>query len=544
VSKLPLRFPKRITLQVKLSLLVTGLLMLLVGLLSAVFSDWLAGMLESQIGDQAVHLAGTVARIPAIRQGVLDHDADSVQRLAEDIRVSTGADYVVVGDRQGRRLSHPDPEKIGKEFVGGDIDTALRGSEPYISKAVGTLGPSLRGIATVWGQEHEVIGFVAVGYLIADIESSVTEQRRRILGYVGTILGFGVFGSFIIARGLKRAIFGLEPEEIGALFQERTAIIRSIREAVVAVDGDGRLTLVNHTAREYLSLPRDEDLRGLPLQEICSCPELEHSLTHGNSLLDREIAVAGRDMIVNVVPVHPSGAVASFRPKDELDRLARELSHMQEYSELLRAQTHEYSNRLHTIAGLIQIEAFREALDFIMHEVSGHQELVRILTRAVADPVLAGLLLGKFNQAREQKIDFVIDPDSTLAELPGEMARDLLVTILGNLLDNAFDAVREQADERRQVHLSFTDLGRDLIFEVEDSGPGVAPELADTIFNKGISSKGNNSRGFGLFLARQALDRLGGDFTFSRGDLVGALFTVIIPKKGAAKHATDSYPDR
>jgi len=538
-----LRLLKRLTLQVKLSLLVTGLLMLLVGLLSAVFSDWLAGMLENQIGDQAVHLAGTVARIPAIRQGVLNHDAKSVQILAEDIRVSTGADFVVVGDRQGRRLSHPDPAKIGKEFVGGDIDRALQGSDPYVSKAVGTLGPSLRGIATVWGNDGTPIGFVAVGYLIADIEHSVAEQRRRILGYVGTILGFGIFGSFIIANGLKRAIFGLEPEEIGALFQERTAIIRSIREAVVAVDGEGRLTLVNHTARDYLSLPRDEDLRAVPLQDICTCPELEESLTRGQTLLDREITVAGRDMIVNVVPVPPSGAVASFRPKDELDRLARELSHMQEYSELLRSQTHEYSNRLHTIAGLIQIEAFREALDFIMHEVSGHQELVRILTKAVADPVLAGLLLGKFNQAREQKIDFDIDPDSSLDELPGDMERDLLVTIVGNLLDNAFDAVRDQADDSRQVHLSFTDLGRDLIFEVEDSGPGVAQELADSIFSKGISSKGNGSRGFGLFLVRQALDRLNGEVTFSRGELGGALFTVIIPKKGADNNAVDSHPD-
>lgn len=538
-----MRLLKRLTLQVKLSLLVTGLLMLLVGLLSAVFSDWLAGMLENQIGDQAVHLAGTVARIPAIRQGVLNHDAKSVQILAEDIRVSTGADFVVVGDRQGRRLSHPDPAKIGKEFVGGDIDRALQGSDPYVSKAVGTLGPSLRGIATVWGNDGTPIGFVAVGYLIADIEHSVAEQRRRILGYVGTILGFGIFGSFIIANGLKRAIFGLEPEEIGALFQERTAIIRSIREAVVAVDGEGRLTLVNHTARDYLSLPRDEDLRAVPLQDICTCPELEESLTRGQTLLDREITVAGRDMIVNVVPVPPSGAVASFRPKDELDRLARELSHMQEYSELLRSQTHEYSNRLHTIAGLIQIEAFREALDFIMHEVSGHQELVRILTKAVADPVLAGLLLGKFNQAREQKIDFDIDPDSSLDELPGDMERDLLVTIVGNLLDNAFDAVRDQADDSRQVHLSFTDLGRDLIFEVEDSGPGVAQELADSIFSKGISSKGNGSRGFGLFLVRQALDRLNGEVTFSRGELGGALFTVIIPKKGADNNAVDSHPD-
>jgi len=222
--------------------------------------------------------------------------------------------------------------------------------------------------------------------------------------------------------------------------------------------------------------------------------------------------------------------VASFRPKDELDVLSRKLSHLQEYSEILRAQTHEYSNKLYTIAGLIQIGALQEALELVMTEVSGYQELIQALAEAVPDPVVAGLILGKFNRARELKIRFRFDPESSLRDLPNEIEREHLVTILGNLLDNAFEAVRESAGEP-EVRLFLTDLGAELILEVEDSGPGIAPEVAETLFAKGISTRNGLGRGMGLHLLEQALRSLGGQISFGRGELGGALFVVSIPKQ-------------
>jgi two-component system CitB family sensor kinase/two-component system sensor histidine kinase DcuS len=243
------------------------------------------------------------------------------------------------------------------------------------------------------------------------------------------------------------------------------------------------------------------------------------------------MTIAGRTMIVNLIPLpgNAQGAVASFRPKDELDRLSRELTRMQEYSEMLRAQTHEHSNKLHTIAGLIQIGAHQEALELVMTEASGYQDLIRSLTEAVPDPLLAGIILGKFNRARELKINFALDPGSSLADIPPHLNREHLVTILGNLLDNAFEAVREFAGEKK-VRLFLTDLGTDLIVEVEDSGPGVAEEVAQSLFDKGVTTKGRLDRGMGLYLVRQALDALGGEITFARSALGGALFTAIVPK--------------
>ncbi len=523
-------------LQVKISLLVTTLLFILISLISVLFSDFTETTLREQIGRKAVEVAHTVALNPIVRQGLKSSSPADVQKIAEGVRRKTSAEFVVVGDRDGIRLSHPDPEKIGRPFVGGDIGPALELGKSYASQSVGTLGPSLRGIVPVQEVDGSILGFVAVGYLLSDIEAAVTAKRREMYGYVAVVLLFGIFGAAVIAAGLKSAIFGLEPREIAALFLERNAIIGAIREGIIAVDGNGNLTTVNHAARAYLAKTREEDLRGLPLKGVCSCPEMEKALDEGRQILDREMPIAGRTMIVNIIPLpgEARGAVASFRPKDELDRLSRELTRMQEYSEMLRAQTHEHSNKLHTIAGLIQIGAHQEALELVMTEASGYQDLIRSLTEAVPDPLLAGIILGKFNRARELKINFALDPDSSLADIPPYLNREHLVTILGNLLDNAFEAVREFTGERK-VRLFLTDLGTDLIIEVEDSGPGVAEEVAQSLFDKGVTTKGHLDRGIGLYLVRQALDALGGEITFARSALGGALFTAIVPKNRQQK---------
>ncbi len=522
--------PRR--LQVKLSLLVTVLLVFLVSLIGALFSDFSERTLREQLGRKALDLAQSVAMNPLVREGIENADGASVQLFAETLRQATKAEYVVVGDRHGIRLSHPEPDRIGRRFVGGDLGPALNEGRSYVSEAVGTLGPSLRGITPVLGVNQDVIGFVAVGYLTSQIEEQIRSQRYEILGYVGVVLLFGVFGATVIARGLKAAIMGLEVHEIAALFKERNAIIGAIREGIIAVDGRGYLTFVNSAALAYLNRADMDEMRGQPLAEVCPCTELAAALKAGKQVLDQEMLMAGRVMLVNIVPLmHADGGlVVSFRPKDELDRLTQELSHVQEYSELLRAQTHEYSNKMHTIAGLIQLEAYQDALDLVINEATGYQELVRSLAAAVPDPVIAGLILGKYNRACELKIVLEFDPQNSFADLPPHLDRDALVTILGNLLDNAFDAVRERS-EHLLVRLYLTDLGPDLVIEVEDSGAGVAPAVAENLFDLGVTTKAGKGRGTGLPLVKHAVARLQGEITYSEGELGGALFTVMIPKQ-------------
>lgn len=521
--------PRR--LQTKLSLLVTVLLILLVSLIGALFSDSAEKLLLEQIGRKALEVSQSVALNQQIRDGLQASDSGTVQQVAETIRLATGAEYVVVGDRNGIRLSHPDPDKIGQPFVGGDLSAALERGEAYSSQAIGTLGPSLRGIVPIRDSRQAIIGFVAVGYLTRDIEAMIHDKQLEILSYVGIVLLFGIFGAGIIARGLKSAIMGLEVHEIAALFHERNAIIGAIREGIIAVDGHGRLSFVNQAARGYLGQSFDAELHGQSLKDVCPCPDLAEALAAGEKLFDQEMTLQNRPMVVNILPLERpgTGLVASFRPKDELDRLARELSHVQQYSELLRAQTHEYSNKMHTIAGLIQLGAHQEALDLVITEASGYQQLIRTLAEAVPDPVIAGVILGKYNRACELKVELEFDPQNSFVRLPAEIEREPLVTILGNLLDNAFDAVCAGGG-RKLVRLYLTDLGPDLIIEVEDAGAGVAAEVAENLFEQGATTKPGAGRGTGLVLVKRAVESLGGQITYGDGELGGALFTVIIPK--------------
>ncbi|MFZ2445163.1 MAG: sensor histidine kinase [Syntrophobacteraceae bacterium] len=525
-------------LQLWLTLLVITLLGLLVMLIGLLATDSIRGILLHQIGEKTLVLAHSVAQNSIVSEGLQTNNPQIVQAVVEKIRQATAAEYIVVCDRQGTRFSHPDPGRIGETFAGGDFHPAVEQGKSYVSQAVGTLGPSMRGFVPVNGGRQEVIGFVAVGYLQTGIEKELGAQRRKILGYVVGVLLIGAVGAAAIARRFKAAIFGLEPHEIATMFEERNAIIETIREGVVAVDSAGRLTLVNRAARLYLGQPSDEDLRGCFLTDLCPCSEMEEAFLTKGRILDQEISIAERAMIVNVLPLKVvgtvTGAVASFRPKDEIDNLARKLLHMREYSELLRAQTHEHSNKLHTIAGLIQIGAQAEALELILTEASGYQDLVNILTEAVPDPIVAGIILGKFSRARELKVNLTLEPDSSFVDLPPQIERAHLLTILGNLINNAFEAVRSSGDFG-EVRLFFTDLGIDLIIEVEDSGPGVTPEIADRLFEKGVTTSGSQTRGMGLYLVQRAVDALGGTVTFSKGELGGALFTVTIPKSRAGE---------
>jgi len=523
--------PRR--LQAKLSLLVTCLLIFLVSLVGALFSDSAESLLHEQIGRKAVEEATTIALNGQIIDGVRAGEPDAVQPLAEKIRRATGAEFVVVGDRNGIRLSHPKPERIGKKFVGGDERDALTLGKSYVSQARGTLGPSLRGIVPVRDTDGSVIGFVAVGYLTSYIEEQIRAKQVDILKYVGIVLVFGIFGATMIARGLKSAIMGLEPQEIAALLAERNAIIAAINAGVLAVDTKGCLTVVNQAARRYLGEDVDSQLLGKPLLELCSSPELQEVLARGEAAVDQEIVINDQPMIVNAMPLRDIGGgfVIRFRPKDELHRLAKELSHVQEYSSLLRSQTHEYSNKLHTIAGLLQLGAHQEALELIMTETSGYQELIRSLSESVPDPVLAGVILGKYNRACEMKIELEFDDQNSFSQLPESLDREPLVTIIGNMLDNGFEAVAARQGGPRTVRLSLIDLGPDLIIEVEDSGPGIDKNIAETLFQTGITTKDGQGRGMGLHLVQRAVNRLGGQITFADSELGGALFTVIIPKK-------------
>ena len=512
-------------------LLVFSLTLVAGGLYTAMIGE----VLEDQIGKRALQVSRTVAQIPLVKQRIVkEHPEGYLQSLAEQIRREVGAEFIVIGNRDGIRFSHPKTDRLGKKMVGGDNAPALERGESYVSRAVGTLGPSIRGKVPIFAEDGSIIGVVSVGYLQENVRGIIYDQQLKVGALEGVLVVFGILGAVSISNRFKRAIFGLEPEQIARLLTERETIIDSIREGIVAIDREAKVTVVNRQAIEILGKDSEAQVIGQPIRNVLPGAKLSRILSGGEQRHDQELEVNDAIMLINTVPMlekgEITGAVASFRRRDELDILAKQFSQVKGYSEMLRAQTHEYSNKLHTIAGLIQTDHNREALDLICQETAGYQGLIAFLAKAVPYPVLAAFIIGKYNHAQELRIDFEIDPDSQLKDVPSELSREKLVTILGNLIDNAFDAAL-QGGNQTKVKLSMTDVGNDLVFEIEDSGTGIPTERSEQIFKRGFTTK-QNDRGQGLYLVEKALKDLGGQITLGNSDLGGALFSVFIPKRG------------
>lgn len=503
---------------------------------------YLNNALDEQMGQRALHVAKTVAVLPSVISAVERKDSASLGPLSLLVAEKTEARFVVIGDRLGNRLAHPNPELIGRSMVdddGDDITPTVVFGESAISKAKGSLGWSMRARAPIYDMVgEEIIGVVSVGYQLDKVAALIAGYRNRLVLVILAAFGLSVLTAIWFARHFKKAIFGLEPEEIGRLYGERNATLESVREGIVAIDADGRVTTINRAAIETLGLDNGNDLIGKPIRDVLPDSKVQEVLATGTPHFDQEIWLRNRYLVVNRLPLMQGdrviGAVSSFRLKDELDLVSRKLTRIRQYADSLRSQSHEYSNKLHTIAGLIQIGATDEALSLITQETQSHQTLIQLLLESAPDPILAGCLLGKFNRARELGLKLNIDPDSHMTDLPDALPRDHLVSILGNLLDNAFEATLSHHGPGGEVRLTMTDIGRDLIFEIEDQGPGIPAEEQERIFEKGVSSKVDEGHGLGLHMVKSLLDHLQGWLMVEPGDDRGSRFTVYIPKTAPA----------
>ena len=376
-------------------LLVFSLILISGGLYTAMLGE----VLEEQIGKRALQVSHTVARMPLVKQQIVKAQPEgTLQKLAEEIRTEVGAEFIVIGNRSGIRFSHPKQDRIGKQMVGGDNAPALERGESYVSKAIGTLGPSIRGKVPIFDDHGKIIGVVSVGYLQENVREIVYEHQIKVGILVGALLVLGVLGAVSISNRFKRAIFDLEPEEIARLFSEREMLIKSIREGIIAIDRNAQVTVANRQAISILGYNSDQDVAGRHIREVLPGATLSRILTGGEQRHDQELEVNGINMIINTVPIKQDeniiGAVASFRRKDEMDILASQFSQVKEYSEMLSAQTHEYSNKLHTISGLIQIGHEKEELELIGREAAGYQGLIAFLAKAVPFTVIAAFIFG------------------------------------------------------------------------------------------------------------------------------------------------------
>jgi two-component system, CitB family, sensor kinase len=529
----------RLTLASRILALQIGIVLAVVAA-GAVASVFVARQqLDRSYEERSLAVADSVSALPEVRAAVRAGDPDGIlQPLAEQIRIASGATFIVVTDDEGIRFSHPNPSRLG-EMVSTDPEPALSGQR-WSGTQEGTLGVSVRGKVPIRDDDGTVIGMVSVGFLQDRIGSDLAAQLPTLGVYLLAALVLGALASVLLSRHVKSQTFGLEPAEIASLLEQREAVLHGIREGIVAVDLDGRITLVNDEARRLLGLA--PEAIGRSVEEMLPRGRVRDVLLGRLERPDQLVVTQGRVLVANRMPVYVrgevTGSVVSLRDRTELAEVSRELEGVRTVTDALRAQAHEFSNRLHTIVGLVELGRSREAITLSTEDTVVHQELVETLLDRIGDPTLSALLLAKAVVASERGIALGISDDTHIV---GELddVRDL-VTIVGNLVDNALDAVAAgPTTTGRWVTVGVTISDEALHVRVHDSGPGIAPAAGDHVFEEGFTTKEPGSqpmRGLGLALVQQVVRRRGGDVSVANDG--GAVFTVRLPLRSARATGT------
>lgn len=526
----------KIKLKMKIILLISVLIVGVITVIGFFIHYFISDTLENQMGERALGVAESVAQIPEIREAFKSEDPSVfIQTIVTPIQEATGAEFIVVGNREEIRYTHPVEEKIGERMVGEDNERALRYGESYVSKATGSLGTSLRAKVPIV-LDGEIVGVVSVGFLVDDIQSIIHNYSKEIWSVLFFISVVAVIVAVFLASYIKKVLFGMEPEEIAYLLFQKEKILQSTHEGILAVDQNGMITMMNTAAEDLVD---DPDLTGngylgKSIESVLPFSEIPGVLHDGKSRYNREMILGKYIVFVNIVPIFIEntmmGVVATIRNKTEIEVLTKELTRVQHYANALRAQTHEFSNKLHTILGLLLLGKPEEAVDFIRIEKNIQQEWIRVLIEKVSDPLISGILIGKLNVANELQIDLSIHPDSKMETDLTDAKSEALLTALGNLIENAIDAVKNQLPTNRKVSIFFTDVGDDIIFEIEDSGVGIPDEYVKYVFNQGFSLKDGENRGIGLALTKRLIDNVNGELYLEEGELGGACFVISIPK--------------
>ncbi|MFE0452242.1 ATP-binding protein [Streptomyces sp. NPDC058914] len=502
------------------------------------------GQAEEAARRQATAVARSVADSPSVREAIhTSNPTAELQPYALRIMRDTEVDFVTIMNPQGIRWTHPDASEIGRHFR-GNTEPALKGGT-FTETYTGTLGPSVRAVTPIEDDDKRIVGLVSAGIKVEAISRRVSDQVTALFGVAAGALALGAVGTYVINARLRRHTHGMNAAELSRMHDYHQAALHAVREGLLMLDGQYRVALINDGGRELLGV--GGDVVGASVADLGLPAPLTGTLLSSQPRVDEVHLTADRVLVVNTSPVSGGerrGTVVTLRDVTELQSLMGELDSERGFTQALRSQAHEAANRLHTVVSLIELGRAEEAVDFATAELELAQALTDQVVAAVSEPVLAALLLGKTAQANERGVELVVSRESGLDDglLPESLPARDLVTILGNLIDNAVDAAQGSARARVTVTAS-TDGpsggaggGGELVLRVADTGSGVDPAYASQVFERGFTTKpaGPGGRGLGLALVRQAVHRHEGTLSVAEAEGGGAEFTVRLPLRSAA----------
>lgn len=517
------------TIRGKLVFFISCLLLAQLAVSFLSFYIFVSQFVQSTSGQKALNLAIAISKMKSVNNALLTGSND-IQIEIENIRTYTDAAFIVVANKDGIRLTHPNPEMIGKKFVGGDYFDAINKKRAYISSSIGTLGPSIRAFAPVINN-NDVIGFVSVGYLKETIFHVIFNYMLIGLFFVFMMFIVAFTAVIFISNHIKKITLNLEPKEIASLYIQRETIFNSLREGIIAVDNELNIYFVNNSAISILESMKTSLTNFI--NKISNKYFINNKLI-GDYVKDLEFAIGDTTLLLNISKLEynniASGFVFSFRRKDEIDALKNEILSLKKMSEILRTQSHEYSNKLHIIAGLIQLGEYEEASNLIISESRQFQSFMKFIDEKINDKYISALLISKMSKAGEIGCKLLFNENSTGIASPVKNS-DILVTAIGNIIDNAIEAASSHNRLNAIVELTFNSDKDYVEIIVEDNGPGI--QNTEKILESGYSTKGSN-RGLGLSIAKNIFDRFNAsvDISFSK-KYKGAMFRISFKNQDA-----------
>jgi len=509
-------------LQLKIMLIISGLIIFIIGLLYYVFSYHINKNIEAQMGTSAMDFAKTVASLDYVKTGLKNKiDYTQMNTFIEAIRVETSYQYIIVMDMEGIQYSYPYEVGIGKPYKNGGESKVLELGEAYVSADRNVLVSAIRSFVPIY-YDKEQVGAVLVGLLTDRVQKETEANRRNLETAVVGGFFLSVFAAWILTTNIKKSIFGLEPKEIAILLGERELVFNTIEKSLISIDAKGKILIYNKSAASILSLTdkaQGHDFADYhPKLANIFLSTIEAEINQYN----QQIILENQHLMINSCLMHgPNneivGLVANIELMTDAIALAYELTGYKEMIETLRATNHEFMNKLHTIGGLIQLENYEEALDYIDILSVRSKEIQQCLSEKIGSKRLSGLLLGKYNRFVEYNIRFNLKPESYVANQTLLIQEEVIATILGNLIENSFDVLVQDAMSRHgQCSVFIYADESSVVIEVFNNGPEITDEMAQQIFIKGYSTKRNNdqSHGQGLYIVKHLVEQGNGTISF------------------------------
>lgn len=531
------RFPffRSLAFPLRIFLLILVVSVFIIAALAQYFTASFEDYLTTHVRDMAMNQAKIIASNDSIIAAVKHRDYERLATIADKLQSGTDFDYVVIGDTHSIRLYHPNPDKIGYPMQFTKLG-ALEKGESYFITGKGSIGMAMRAKTPIFDDDGKIIGVVSIGYLISKIDSWRSDFLLPMAGVFILLLLVLMLLSWFFAAHIRRQMLGMEPKQIARVVRQQEALFSSVYEGLIAVDPDGCITAINRSARKMLGLSSPgRKWLGKPIADVVQ-PADFFTQQIAEKRQDAMVNFNGLSVIANREAIRSGdellGAIISFRSKDEIATLNAQLTQIKQYVESLRTLRHEHLNWMSTINGLLQMKEYDKVLAMVQGESQAQQQLIDSLRGAFADRQVAGLLFGKVQRARELGLTMTIVPGSQLHKLPEGLDSTEFAAIVGNLLDNAFEASLRTQQGNKVVELYLSDEGDEVIIEVADQGCGVPEALREKIFEQGVSTRTDEpgEHGIGLYLIASYVRRCNGVITLEDNAPCGTLFSLFLPK--------------